>query len=416
MKRLVPVLLALTCAACDGGELLGTIDGAPAAVPPGPTGGAVPAALARHLMIGLAANHGDTWMMDSGVPWDARYRFFVKGWVDNFGYGPADGAWLTQYLDECAAGGFLPVAVYLRMAGDLPGGDTNAELANVQSPSLMATYYREWALFMQRVRDFGKPVVVVVEPTSLAFLEQQSDADPSAPAAVASSGVPEVAGLPDTLAGLGLSYLAIRQAVGAHNAILAPAVEVWAGGTDIAYYNVTGSLAADADRDVAFLRPMGFAPNVTGGTWDLLANASTDNDADYDLLVNMTERRFDDGDAAPIGSRSFNRYAAWLSLVNRGLGRRWLLYQMPAGNSNNLDVPNTGNPREGYKDNHAEYFLGAQGDEHRRLFARAGAAGLLFGGAGGDQASYKNDVYGDGQLFIQSRAGAYLRAGGLPLP
>src|SRR5436309_2385010 len=80
-----PALAALVSRApsCGGGGyLLGTVDGAPAAVPPGPVGGAVPAGLPGHLMIGLGGDHGDTWMQSSGVPWDVRYRFFAKGWAD----------------------------------------------------------------------------------------------------------------------------------------------------------------------------------------------------------------------------------------------------------------------------------------------------------------------------------------------
>jgi hypothetical protein len=40
----------------------------------------------------------------------------------------------------------------------------------------------------------------------------------------------------------------------------------------------------------------------------------------------------------------------------------------------------------------------------------------LFGAGAGGQSSYQNDTYSDGQLFMKSRAGAFLKAGGLAIP
>jgi hypothetical protein len=60
-----------------------------------------------------------------------------------------------------------------------------------------------------------------------------------------------------------------------------------------------------------------------------------------------------------------------------------------------------------------EYFFGS-GDAHLRKFADAGTIAMLFGpGAGGQ--FFTNDFFTDGQLFMQSRAGAFLNAGGLPI-
>jgi hypothetical protein len=80
-------------------------------------------------------------------------------------------------------------------------------------------------------------------------------------------------------------------------------------------------------------------------------------------------------------------------------------------------VDNTRNaPREGYRDNRAEYFFGPSGAAHREKFASSGVIALLFGRGEGRQSSYTNDYYKDGQLFMKSRAGAFLRAGGLSIP
>src|SRR6185369_11078995 len=73
-----------------------------------------------------------------------------------------------------------------------------------------------------------------------------------------------------------------------------------------------------------------------------------------------------------------------------------------------------GSSRAGYKDNRPEYFF-ANGTAHMAKFANVGVIGLLFGAGASGQSSYQNDTYTDGQLFMQSRSGAILKAGGVSL-
>ena len=120
-------------------------------------------------------------------------------------------------------------------------------------------------------------------------------------------------------------------------------------------------------------------------------------------------------DTASISSRSFNRYAEWLRLWNVKAQKRWVLWQIPLGNSNHLNVYNNGAARQGYKDNRPEYFFGANSAAHLQKFANAGVVGLFFGAGASGMSSYTNDVYTDGQLFMKSRAGAFLNAGGFPI-
>jgi hypothetical protein len=231
---------------------------------------------------------------------------------------------------------------------------------------------------------------------------------------VADSGLPELAGLPNTVAGWGLAFLELRAAMGAYNAILAMDVSGWATGKDVLYFNVTDPLGAEVDKAYNFLAPLGLAANQTGETWDLLAQNPLDRDSDYYTTLGQN-RWWDAGATASISSRSFNRYAEWLRLWNVKANKRWVLWQVPLGNSNHLNVYNNGGPRQGYKDNRPEYFLGANGDAHRRKFAAAGVIGVFFGGGASGMSGYGNDVYTDGQLFMKSRAGAFLNTGGLPI-
>jgi hypothetical protein len=139
-----------------------------------------------------------------------------------------------------------------------------------------------------------------------------------------------------------------------------------------------------------------------------------DRDADFYRLTLNQDRWWDASDSASISSRSFNRYAEWLRLWNVKAQKRWVLWQIPLGNSNSKNVYNNGGPAEGYKDNRPEYFF-ASGTAHIEKFADTGVIALLFGAGAGGQSSYGNDQYSDGQLFMKSRAGAILNAGGVPL-
>ncbi len=378
--------------------------------------GSIPTGLPARLLVGLFEDTGQSWMKDSAVPWDVRYRYFTKGWINNWGWSSNDGSWGKQFMTESAAQGFIPAIQYYQINSE-PGGGEEQFLAKVQNATTMRSYFSDFKVLMQRAKEFGKPVLVLMEADGYGFVQKQSRSDPHVYAAVKATGLPELAGLPDTVAGWGLSFLQLRKAVGANNVILGIHVSGWASDKDIAHFSVTDPLQPEVDKVYNFLKPLGLGPNVTGATYDVLVGDPLDRDADFFLRQYGQNRWWDVSDSAPINTRSFNRYAEWLRLWNVTSGKRWVLWQLPEGNSQHLNVDNTRNaPREGYKDNRAEYFFGTGGAAHREKFASAGVIALLFGRGEGRQASHTNDVYTDGQLFLKSRAGAFLKAGGLALP
>jgi hypothetical protein len=377
--------------------------------------GPLPTGLPNRMMVGLFEEAGKTWMRDSGVPWDVRYRYFTKGWVNNWGWGAYDGAWGRTFFQESRTQGSLPAAVFYQLFAE-PGGGEAESLAKLRNATTMRSYFNDVKLLMQRAKDQGTPVLVLVEPDAAGLLQLQTNSNPNAYAAVAASGMPELAGLPNTVAGWGLAFLQLRKSVGATNVILGIHVSGWASGKDIACCSVTDPLQPEVDKVVNFLRPMGLGANVTGTTYDVLVGDPLDRDADFYKLTRGEERWWDPSDNASISSRSFNRYAEWLRLMNQTTGKRWVLWQIPLGNSSHRNVPNDGSARAGYRDNRVEYFFGAGGDAHRRKFANSGVIALLFGAGAGGQSSYQNDLGTDGQPFVRSRAGAFLLAGGLPLP
>jgi hypothetical protein len=379
--------------------------------------GTPPAGLPSRLLVGLFEDTGQGWMRDSAVPWDVRYRYFVKGWINNWGWSAYDGKWGQRFLYESDAQGFLPAIQYYQMNAE-PGGGEDQFLAKARNATTMRSYFSDFKVLMQRAREFGKPVLVLVEADGFGLLQKQTSSNPHAWAAVASTGIPELAGLPNTVAGWGLAFLQLRKAMGANNVILGIHVSAWAGDGDLAHFSVASPLESEVTKVHTFLKPFGLAPNVTGATYDVLVGDPLDRDADFYLrrTYDPQNRWWDPSDSASISSKSFNRYAEWLRLWNVAAGKRWVLWQIPLGNSSHLNVPNTRNaPREGYRDNRAEYFFGPNSRAHLEKFANSGVIALLFGRGEGQQSSYTNDYYTDGQLFMKSRAGAFLKAGGMPL-
>lgn len=402
-------LLALT-SACIVALGFKTVDAAIT-----PPAGAIPNGLPSRMLVGLFEQWGDRWMRDSAVAWDVRYAYFVKGWANNWGYGNYDGTMATNFFNESASANFIPAVQFYQMNGEAGGGEAQF-LQKTQNAATMASYFRDFKLLMQRAKEFNRPVIVMLEADGFAYMQMQSNNNPNAYSAVAATGLPELAGLPNTAAGWGLAFLQMRKAVGATNVSLGIHISGWASGKDVAHFSVTDPLQPEVDRVYNFLAPLGIAANVTGATYDFLVGDPLDRDADFYRITQNQDRWWNASDTASINSKSFNRYAEWLRLWNAKSNKRWLLWQIPVGNSNHLNVYNNGGPREGYKDNRAEYFFGANSRAHLEKFASSGVFGLLFGAGAGGQSSYQNDIYTDGQPYLRSRAGAFLSAGGLAIP
>ena len=377
--------------------------------------GSIPSGLPARLQVGLFEDTGIPWMKASAIPWDVRYRYFTKGWVNNWGWSANDGAWGLQYMTESAAQGMVPAIAYYQMQ-DEPGGGEGQFYQKVQNATTMASYFRDFKTLMERARDFNTPVMILVEADGFAFLEQQSGKNPNAYAAVAATGLPELAGLPNTVAGWGLAFLQLRKSVGANKAILGIHVAGWESGLDLFHSSVTEPLQPHVDSVYSFLSMLGLSANQTGATYDVLVGDPLDRDADYYQLVRGENRWWDASVTASINSKSFNRYAEWLRLWNLKAGKRWVLWQIPVGNSNSLNVCNAGQARQGYKDNRTEYFFGTNGVANRERFATSGVIALLFGRGEGCQATHTNDLDGDGQPYLRTHAGPFLQAGGLAIP
>lgn len=339
---------------------------------------------------------GAAWMKTSGVHWWGRYRYLTTdatgGWSSNWCVTCAsDGRFAKRYLDESGAIGVMPILTFYELLG-LPGGGEEATYAKVRNTSAMRTYFSDFQLLMQVAKAFGKPVLVHLEPDGYANIQIQSGGNPEAYAAVADTGLPELAGLPNTVAGWGQAFGALREAAGATNQVLlAPHFSTWATGTDLMRGSGLGAdIATHVGRTAAFLGAL--------GTYDLVATEWLDRDAQTRGIW------WNPRDDAGTGSLSFVRDLAIFEALNRATGKRLVLWQVPHGTS-----------WSAIKSNHAEYVFGPEGAQHRARMSAVGLVGVLFGAGATGQTTHLNDWGPDGGLYLRGRA-AEIQAAPLPPP
>lgn len=378
-----------------------------------PAYGTVPAGLPNKLTMGLFEDTGVTWMKNSGTPWDIRYRYLTYGWSNNWGYGPTDGSFAGEFFAESGAQGFIPAIAYYELYDVGQAGLST--YTKLKSASTMQTYFNDFKLLMQQAKTFNKPVIVMVEADSTGYLQGEIG-NPQAYAAIADTGIPELVAIPNTVGGWGLAFLQLRKAVGATKVILGLHVSGWATGQDLFYFDTGVDLNTAVQTTYNFLQPFGLDNNnAVGQSYDVLVGDPLDRDSDYYVLVRGEARWWDASDTAGVNTKSFNRYAEWLRLWNATAQKRWIIWQVPIGNSNHKNVCNDGSARAGYKDNRTEYFLSSGNGAHLEKWVSNGVISFLFGMGADCQSSYENDYDSTGQLFLNSRAKAFYAAGGLSL-
>jgi hypothetical protein len=153
-----------------------------------------------------------------------RFRYtYLAGGV-NTGQGWATwnpgGAFVTSYIQESAANGFTPVFSYYMLRQSSPGsgmGEQAGDTANLANTSTMSAFFADLKLFFQRAGAFSSPVVLHVEPDLWGYVQQRfGDDAAAAPARVRSTGMAELAGLPDTAAGVARGILKLRDSARRH--------------------------------------------------------------------------------------------------------------------------------------------------------------------------------------------------------
>ena len=347
-----------------------------------------PSGLPSHFAFGLGGGQGDTWMPQSGIPWDFRMQYLAGG--VNTGHGwetwNPNGTFALNYAQESAQHGYIPVLPYyelLQSNGNCGNcAENKKDISNLNDNGLMRAYYANFALLMKRlgsgtydgVQGFGKLVLVNVEPDFVGGYAVQAvnngvcfgfctgrGNDPSLlEASVNSSGFNDVAGIPDTYVGFTKALAHLRDLY-APNVLLGYDVSSWATGTDI-------GLDTNPNTDVAGLgREVGMFFSQLGAH-EVLFNDPLDRDAGQ-YKVQFGQNRW--WDRLNVAFPNFTRWEQYLTATVSADGSKpMLLWQVPAGNQYFQSEDNSNGH---FQDNRAEYIFG-----HVPELIQAGIVGAIF--------------------------------------
>jgi hypothetical protein len=333
----------------------------------------------------MASEPGDAARMRRTAPFRFRYQYLAGGVNTGQGWSTwnEDGSFVTRYIRDSIAHKMIPVFPYYMLLQSNPAGgeEKETDLAHVSSIELMRSYYADLKLFFQRARQATKkPVALHVEPDFWGYAQQASQNDDAStvPVAVASAGFPELAGLPDTVAGFAQAIVLLRDQL-APNVILAYHMSIWGTMHDIVYEKPSNAAVRSyAARSAAFERSL-------GARFDIAFGEFSDRDAGFYQVVQGNSKLW-------FRPADFRRHLLYMKTFVRAAKLRMVIWQIPYGNTIMRAENNSWNH---YQDNRVQWLLGGSGRSHLRDYARAGVVAFLFG-RGADGPTCACDAARDG--------------------
>ena len=173
---LLSVVVLLVTVGCAGAPAQ------PAVVPPSSEGGLppLPAGWPRTLELGRFDAPGAWAETRASAPFGFRWLYLAGG--VNTGHGWAtwnpDGSFVSNFVQESAQTGTIPVFTYYMMYQSRPG-NTQSEAegltTNLRNTETMTAYYNDVELFLQRASASPATMVVLhVEPDLWGYIQQRA--------------------------------------------------------------------------------------------------------------------------------------------------------------------------------------------------------------------------------------------------
>ena len=327
------------------------------------------------LQLGLVDNENGAAALKQSAPFGFRYHYLSGGvntpqsWQL---WGRGNGDYVTDYVADSAAGGMVSVFTYYEMRQSQPGtrqsDEATAVLSNLNNRQTMRAYFEDLRVFLQRAAATGQTVILHIEPDLWGYVEQQSGGDATkVPAMVTASGMPDLQGLPNTVAGFAKAIVQLRDNY-ASNVLLGWHLSIWGTGKNITATDETeSSIDALASQAAAFYHSL-------GARFDSVFAEFADRDAGSAQTVNgKSTAWWDSGD--------FGRHVRFLADFHSKVGLPIALWQIPLGNTLFRAMNNT--PHH-WQDNRVEWLLATGTRQHLVAYAGAGVTALLFGNGQGD--------------------------------
>jgi len=385
----------------------------------------LPARWPTTVQLGTSDSPGGAAAMRATTKYGFRYQYLAGGANTGNGWANwnANGGFATNYIQESVQNGIVPVFTYYMIYQSAPGGssESNAIQTNLQNTSTMRAYYNDLKLFFQRAGAFPNNLVILhLEPDAWGYIQQRSGNDNAATFSVqvASTGLPELAGLPNNASGFARAIDKLRDAY-APNVALGYHVSVWGTGNDIAYSDPPNSTVQALGT-----RAGNFHNSLNGG-FDIAFTEFTDRDAGF--------KQHQYGDSmAWWNAGDFSRNQLFIETFVNVARKRVVYWQIPQGNTKMRAMNNTWNH---YQDNRVEWLLDDPSRSNLRGYVDRGVVAFLFG-RGADGATCSCDANRDGVTnpapingnnrtsinadddggFFREKTVQYYNTGAMPLP
>ncbi len=378
-----------------------------------------------HLEVGLMDDPGGAAALHASGAYKFRYAYLCGGVNTGHGWSTwnTGAKYADYYVDETVAQGMTPVFIYYQLLQSSPAGgaENQADLNNLKNTSTMKSYWADVRLLFQHLGAYSQTIVVDIEPDLWGYIQQASSGDSGAtvPAAVASSGDPDVAGLANNADGFAQAFIKLRDKY-APNVLLGYELSMWGTLTDpIAQHIPLSDIDPLAARSTAFQRSL-------GAKFDLVFTDPADRDADFDKIING------DGGNSWWGTADYANFDRYVGDFVNGVGLRMVLWQIPLGNTKMRAMNDTWGH---YQDNHVETWFGTAPSTQLAAAVDAGVIAMLFGG-GASGTTSATDADGDGITnpapidgnttmsysadddggYFRHQVNAYYAAGALSLP
>jgi hypothetical protein len=324
----------------------------------------------RTLQLGVLSAPGQAAAQHGAGAIGFRYDYLSGGVNTGEGWSTwalGGGSYVSQYISESEAAGVVPVFSYYQLRQSAPGDansdESSADLGNLRDRSTMLAYFNDLKRFFQKAANATGPVILQVEPDLWGYIEVASKGDASKlSVAVASSGMPDLRGMPNTAAGLAQAILVLRNNY-APKVIVAYHDSSWGTGMNIQSSHPTDAeVKSMAAASVAFYRSL-------HARFDAIFTETSDRDAGYAQNVDG------EGTTQWWSHVDFEHLGTYVSLVHRAIGLPVVIWQIPVG------LRTMNNTSLHYADNKVESLLdrGASARSLLRSYARDGVAALLFG-------------------------------------
>jgi hypothetical protein len=376
------------------------------------------------LQLGTASAPGGAAAMRQVAPFSFRYQYLAGGANTGGGWATwnANGDFARYYIEDSRANNMTPVFTYYMIRQSAPGngaGEADGVAQNFGNTATMTAYFNDMKLFFQKAGAFTSPVVFHVEPDMWGYGQRRATNDNAAtvPVQVSATGLPELAGLPNTMAGLAQAVVKLRNQY-ATNVKLGYHLSYWGTGNDPIY-----TKPDDATIDALATRSANFYTSL-GANFDVSFAEFSDRDAAfYQYVYNNPNVWW--------AAADFARNVRYLGKFHDLTQKRIVMWQIPMGNTRMLAMNNTTGH---YQDNRPEWLLDEPARTHLTEYINAGVVAFLFGG-GAAGTTCACDAQGDGVTnpaaingntgtslnadddggFFNAKAKAYYTTGAMPL-